>query len=377
MINTKEGYPPTPAGFIQTKIKSQSEYKLNSNNQNYLAKISLSNKITINLEELDNSCLYSTDLTLEEFHYLNKIFKQYDTLEECYKYLIIFFGKNKVNIDKEDKDEEKIYIKLPINSAFGETEEINIPLIQKQSQEATKKKLNKEIFELKNKITFLEKENKELKNTTTSLQNELKDYKKLNDIRLTKLESNLQNQKKYYNIDTRILSPFEDITFLTNRLKKYFKENTDISFNLIYRASVNGDEPSDFHYKCDFIKNVLVLYYTSKFVKFGGFTRIGFDSSNCSKDDPDCFVFNINNKKIYEAEEKKQVGCYEVNGPFFGRVNSAIYLYDGVNLLTKNENQHKTSNNVGGFKGLKNNNFVLNNGEEYFSLLELEVFEIK
>jgi len=71
------------------------------------------------------------------------------------------------------------------------------------------------------------------------------------------------------------------------------------------------------------------------------------------------------------------VGCYEVNGPFFGRVNSAIYLYDGVNLLTKNENQHKTSNNVGGFKGLKNNNFVLNNGEEYFSLLELEVFEIK
>lgn len=377
MINTKEGYPPTPAGFIQTKIKSQSEYKLNFNNQNYLVKISLSNKITINLEELDTSCLFSTDLTLEEFHYLNKIFKQYDTLEECYKYLIIFFGKNKVNIDKEDKDEEKIYIKLPINSAFGETEEINIPLIQKQSQEATKKKLNKEIFELKNKIIFLEKENKELKNTTTSLQNELKDYKKLNDIRLTKLESNLQNQKNYYNIDTRILSPFEDITFLTNRLKKYFKENTDISFNLIYRASVNGDEPSDFHYKCDFIKNVLVLYYTSKFVKFGGFTSIGFDSSNCSKDDPDCFIFNINNKKIYEAEEKNQVGCYEVNGPFFGRFNSAIYLYDGVNLLTKNENQHKTSNNVGGFKGLKNNNFVLNNGEEYFSLLELEVFEIK
>ena len=56
MINTKEGYPQTHAGFIQTKIKSKSEYKLNSNNQNYLAKISLSNKITINLEELDTSC---------------------------------------------------------------------------------------------------------------------------------------------------------------------------------------------------------------------------------------------------------------------------------------------------------------------------------
>ena len=369
-----EGDPPTPVGFIDAKIKSQSEYKLNINNQTYLAKISLSNKITINLEELNTSCLYSTELSLEEFHRSNKIFKQYETLDECYQYLMIFFGKNKVNIDQ---DEEKIYIKLPINSAFGETEEINIPLNQKQSQKANDKKLNKEINQLKTKIILLENENKELKNTVTSLQNELKDYKKLNDIRLTKIESSINNQNKYYNIDTRILSPFEDISFLINRLKKYFKQNTDISFNLIYRASANGDEPSDFHIKCDYIKNVLVLYYTSKFVKFGGFTSIGFDSSNCSKDDLDSFIFNINDKKIYEAEEKNQVGCFDVNGPFFGRYNSAIYMLDGVNLLTKNENQHKTSKKILSFKGLKNNNFVINNGEEYFSLLELEVFEIK
>ena len=123
-----EGDPPTPVGFIDAKIKSQSEYKLNINNQTYLAKISLSNKITINLEELNTSCLYSTELSLEEFHRSNKIFKQYETLDECYQYLMIFFGKNKVNIDQ---DEEKIYIRLPINSAFGETEEINIPLNQK------------------------------------------------------------------------------------------------------------------------------------------------------------------------------------------------------------------------------------------------------
>ena len=345
-----EGDPPTPVGFIDAKIKSQSEYKLNINNQTYLAKISLSNKITINLEELNTSCLYSTELSLEEFHRSNKIFKQYETLDECYQYLMIFFGKNKVNIDQ---DEEKIYIKLPINSAFGETEEINIPLNQKQSQKANDKKLNKEINQLKTKIILLENENKELKNIVTSLQNELKDYKKLNDIRLTKIESNINNQNKYYNIDTRILSPFEDISFLINRLKKYFKQNTDISFNLIYRASANGDEPSDFHIKCDYIKNVLVLYYTSKFVKFGGFTSIGFDSSNCSKDDLDSFIFNINDKKIYEAEEKNQVGCFDVNGPFFGRYNSAIYMLDGVNLLTKNENQHKTSKKNTFFQRIK------------------------
>ena len=365
---------PTPVGFSENNIKSQFEYKLNFNNQQYLSKIILSNIITINLEDLDSCFLYFTDLNLEEFHSFNKIFKQYETLEECYECLIKIFEKNKVNIDKEG---ENIFIKLQINSLFGETEEINIPLKQKSSEKAKDKILYKKINELKNKIISLENETNELKNIITILLKENKDYKEILNIRLTKLESNIQNKNKFYNIDTRILSPFDDINFLVNRLKKYFKQDTDISFNLIYRASVNGDEPSDFHIKCDYKKNVLVLYYTSKFVKFGGFTSIGFDSSNCSKDDLDSFIFNINNKKIYEPAEKNQVGCFEVNGPFFGRFNSAIYMYDGVNLLTKNENQHKTNKSVVSFQGLKNNDFVINNGEEYFSLLELEVFEIK
>ena len=366
---------PTPACFNENnKIKSQSEYKLSFNNQDYSVKITLSNNLSINVEELDSFSLYFTDLNLEQFCNFNKIFKQYDTLEECYDCLIKFFEKNKVKIDKEG---ENISIKLQINSLFGETEEINIPLNLMPSENSNNKKVNKEINELNNKIKSLENETKELKNIINTLQKENNDYKEIINSRLTKIETSMQNQKKSYSIDTRILSPFEDIDFLINRLKKYFNSDLDITFNLIYRASANGDEPADFHIKCDNVKNVLVLYYTSKFVKFGGFTSIGFDSSNCSKDDLHSFIFNIKDKKIYEPAEKNQVGCFEVNGPFFGRFNSAIYMYDGVNFLTKKENQHKTNKNIVSFQGLKNNMFVLNNGDEYFSLLELEVFQVQ
>ena len=368
---------PTPFGFSKNNIvKSQSEYKLNFNNQDYSTKITLSNNnnISINVEELDSFSVYFTDLNLEQFRNFNKLFKQYDTLEECYDCLIKFFEKNKVKIDKEG---ENISIKLQINSLFGETEEINIPLNLKPSENSNNKKVNKEINELNDKIKSLESETQELKNIINTLQKENNDYKEIINSRLTKIETSIQNQKKPYNIDTRILSPFEDIDFLINRLKKYFNSDLDITFNLIYRASANGDEPADFHIKCDNVKNVLVLYYTSKFVKFGGFTSIGFDSSNCSKDDLHSFIFNIKDKKIYEPAEKNQVGCFEVNGPFFGRFNSAIYMYDGVNFLTKKENQHKTNKNIVSFQGLKNNMFVLNNGDEYFSLLELEVFQVQ
>lgn len=368
---------PTPASFSKNEmIKSSSEFKLKYNNQEYSSKLTLSDTITINLEELGfGSLVYYINLNLEEFPNLNKIFKQYDTLEECYDCLIKFFEKNKVNIDKIGDD---ISIKIQINSLFGETEEVKIPLMKNPLEKSNDRQLYQEITELKNKIIYLENETKDLKKIINALQKENKEYKEKIESRLTKMELEIPkyNNNIYYNIDSKIISPNEDIAFLIKRLQKYLKSNS-ITFKLIYRASVNGDEPSDFHNKCDNIKNVLVLYYTTKFIKFGGFTSIGFDSSNCSKDDLNCFIFNINDKKIYEPEEKNQVGCFEVNGPFFGRFNSAIYMYDGVNFLTKKENQHKTNKNIVSFQGLKNNKFVINNGDEFFSLIELEVFKIK
>ena len=366
---------PTPFQLNENKNQLSNEYKLNLNNKEYLAKLILSDVITINLEEINfnNSSIYYKDLTLEGFHQLNKIFRQYDTLKECYDCLLKFFDKNKVGINNE---ENNFYIKFTINSLFGESEEIIIDLHKKLINipgPDINMKLYQEINELKNKIKSLENETKELKSKIESLQIENAEYKSLIESRLSKLEQKYSEDK--FKLDSQIISKPEEFGFIMVRLKKYFKK--DISLNLIYRASIDGDEPCDFHTKCDNIRNVLVLYYTTKNIKFGGFSSIGFDSSNNGKKDLDSFIFNINKKKIYEAKENNQIGCFEDNGPFFGRFNAAIYMYDGVNFLTEKKKQHKTNKNIVSYEGLDNDEYEINNGEQYFNLIELEVFQIK
>ncbi len=60
--------------------------KISSNNNQYLIKISYSDKITITLNEIDSiiSFYYIADLTLLLLTKLNKIFKMFDTLEDSY-----------------------------------------------------------------------------------------------------------------------------------------------------------------------------------------------------------------------------------------------------------------------------------------------------
>ena len=329
---------PTPILLNETITESSKEYKLNLNKKDYLVKVILSDKIIINLQEIKNIYpqIYYKDLTLEAFYEINKLFKQYDTLEECYDCLLKFFEKNKVSISKNG---DNFSIQFQINSLFGDYEEIIINLQKKpmSKNDIINNKLYEEINELKNKIKSLEEDTKQLRNIIESLQKENSDYKALIESRLSKLEQKNQEPKieLELDLDSKIITTKEEYNFITERLKKYFKKK--FSLNLIYRASTDGDEPSDFHNKCDKKINVLVLYLTTKNVKFGGFSSIGFDSSNEGKTDLNSFIFNINNKKIYEAKESNQIGCFEANGPFFGRYKSAIYMYDNVNFLTEKE----------------------------------------
>ena len=68
-----------------------------------------------------------------------------------------------------------------------------------------------------------------------------------------------------------------------------------------------------------------------------------------------------------------QLFCHQGNGPSFGE-NRAIYIYDDTPILSKIEGRHETSSSTPSFEGI--NGYELNNGEEYFNLQELEVFQI-
>ena len=65
-------------------------------------------------------------------------------------------------------------------------------------------------------------------------------------------ESNYSNsgQSESNYIDSKIVN-YDDIIFLKNRIREIHPRISSINFNLVYRASEDGDKASDFHSKCD------------------------------------------------------------------------------------------------------------------------------
>ena len=59
---------------------------------------------------------------------------------------------------------------------------------------------------------------------------------------------------------------------------------------LIYRATRDGFDASNFHAKCDNQLNTLTLIKKTKGCIFGGYTAVTWDSISCHKADPTTFI---------------------------------------------------------------------------------------
>ena len=349
----------SPQTINQMQNLISKEFQLSSNNEQYITKLILSDKIEINLNKKDSisSILYNVSLTLEDLGKINKIFKLCDTLEEAYNTLEKIFLKEKVTLHILN---DNISCGFKMNSPTGDEVEIMIPLQKKEKDKSEiNDKLCDEINKLKKRIKFLENENEIFKNTIKNLESRLKKLEDKNFI--------------IENFDTNIIKTNEEKKFIESMVRDKFPYK-NCKFNLLYRATRDGDKISAFHSKCDNKKQILVLYHTIKGVKFGGYTDIGFDCSNREKTDLKSFLFQINKKKIYNAIGEDQVVCFCGNGPTFGNKEVAILLNDFVSILSNEKNTHRTCKDISSFEGL--NNYEINNGEQYFNLKELEVFQI-
>ena len=150
------------------------------------------------------------------------------------------------------------------------------------------------------------------------------------------------------------------------------KNNNNLKFQLIYKASIDGDSTSDFHELCDNETDVIVAIETEEGRRFGGYTKIGFDSSCKSKIDESAFLFSFDKMKIYKIMKGfKAIVCYPQSGPcFFGSKNDIIHI--GDNFLTNYSHTEKKNNT---YESLEED-YELNNGEPQFLVKELEIFKI-
>ena len=119
---------------------------------------------------------------------------------------------------------------------------------------------------------------------------------------------------------------------------------------------------------CDNKGKTLIMIETTKGRKFGGFTNENWDLTDKWKKNINDFVFSLDLNKKYKHNQAGDsiIGCKK-NGPVFGNSRDSQ-----VDICFNNNSLDFGISNNGSF----NTNKELNNGEERFETLELEVYQV-
>ena len=234
------------------------------------------------------------------------------------------------------------------------------------------------IFVYLNSLKLIQKEKKkndELKHIVEGLIKERNQTKTTIDKLMRWKEDKEKNkeEKVKYQIDSKIIFN-QDAIFLSDRLTDKEYSDRKVIFNLIYRASRDGANAQSYHSKCDGKINTVTVVQTVKGSKFGGYTETQIQDGNIGYKDPNSFIFSLNKMKIYENLNKDSnvIRHYRDNGPFF--VGGFVIFDSKFNDNNSNYVYDKSSSF--NFFSDKEKEYEINNGEKYFHIKELEVFEI-
>ena len=372
----------TPKEEKKLKLVDAMEYKLDADKDIFQVKVGKNekkNKIIIHISKINElvDIFYENEFTFDDLLKLDKTFRICDELDEIFKNILTFFNEKKVII-KEVKDDSLI-LNLKLSSMTGKEKNVEMKLFKKEmNQDSIVKELCK-------KIKILEEENKNLKEEIKIFKKELNDLNNirndLNELKKWKNEKEdefkkLIKEKKHIsilkNIDSKILTKAEDFEFIENAYKNNDKllMNKIFKPKLLYRVTRDGDTATAFHNKCDNIRGTLTLVKTKKGLIFGGYTNETWESPDKYKKDDTAFCFSIDLKKIYKSKKTDYgIYCYSGYGPVFGNYIFCIYN----NCLTKGGMMNDGLNI--NYDGQQKENEI-NNGEKYFGVIEVEVFEI-
>ena len=334
------------------------EYTIKADNKKFLALIDLKEKIQITLTETGviSSSYFFTELTLESLCKYNKIFKQYDTLEDAYDCIIKLFEKEKIRIYNYN---DKFSLGFIMNSASCDNEEVIIKFEEKKmKKEEIDENIRMEINNLRKQIKILIKEN-----------NELKEKNKDFELRLDYLE--LKDEK----IDTKIITKKSEILIIKKEFEEKYKKS-DIKFNLLYRASRDGNQYNNLNSRIRYNNNnIIMLFHTIKEIKFGVFLYEGLNNNYRNNNgynsiNPKSFIFSLDRKKIFYIENENKIICFNNKCPTDKQAKDYLINIYSNNILTED----KRTNFINKISNLSGNE--INGGDKYFSLQEFEIFQV-
>ena len=322
--------------------------------------------------------LYKGESSLKELHDLNRIFRQFISLEEVFTLFFQALDESKIGIKKEDN---KVTLAFMIEF-MGKKDEVKITLVPEEAKiDAIVMKLCdkvKEVDKLKSENEILKKKFEDYKNFT---ENKIKNLENL----ITKLSENVKNNFEFYNgkyfqtpeelitkfkekIDTNIMK-YNELYLIENGIKTKLNKNIK-KFTLLFRASNDGFSASNFHSKCDGKSNTVTLVETLNGKKFGGFAYNAWDQSGGYKTGSNSFIFSLDDLSIYYNKNSNyEIRCNSGYGPTFGG-GYDFYICDNCNSKNSSYNNSDHSYNTNGKKNAMA-------GTYYFLVKDYEVFQLE
>jgi len=256
----------------------------------------------------------------------------------------------------------KIYIIMPGSKKLSLVFELDRNIINKDD-------INKQMF---NTINELIKENNNLKKEIKALKDENIEIKK----RLQNIE-NLLNKKEdklnYYDFNkSKILQNEEE----KKKLITWISINGKIKENLIYRATEDGDNSKSFYNKCK-NKGPNISLFKSNFKKrFGGFTNADLSDNYeaLRLKDENAFLFSLDLLQKYNVlNPNVAICCYPQDDGFLSYGNN--WDLDGINIVVEFLSSQRCFEKHK-YRAYDVPNNLLLSGNDYFSLEEVEVYQI-
>ena len=276
-----------------------------------------------------------------------------------------------INLNLDKKNSKDNFISISENNKEEKIQNENKIKVERRDQKLNQEKINSESNEKNSNENFFSKNNQEtikFEGEKTISKNENQQNKrKLNDSDSSKkiIKENESNSN-----NNNILS--KD---LENKFSNYIKESEtykdkNISFKLLYKASIDGDSASTFHKKVDDKGPIIVIIKTNDDRIIGGFSSKSWSSKHKYIEDNEAFLFSNFHKFKFNPKYKNAV-CYhnKEEGPHFG-----------INTLIISDKCLCNNNNICG-----NDTFIFKNqlnliGAKYkknFKIIDYEVYNVK
>ena len=337
------------------------------------------------IEDIEND---KKDKLKENIKYLEELsINLQDSINEL-KLIVEKIEKNK---DEIKMNIQNIFTKL--RNALNDREDELLSEVNNKYNEILDEEMMKETQKLPNKIKISIEKGKEIENNwkniilnskindCLNIENNINNINKIKKCIENKNSFNfnfnffpkddginqiLEQIKNLGNIKSSSNSLFNSAIEFDEDLIKTWLNNKKFSSELLFRKTIDGSTPDDFHNKCDNKGITIVFIETTKGYKFGGYTELPWDKSG-NKTDKSTFIFSFNNKQKYIPRNgNNTIGCHSNEGPRFGCGWPEIYFLNSLNKGNSYDGQNCTFIP----------NRKLTNGEFNWEVKELEVYKI-